>query len=183
LLPPLCLMSAFVIGQTIGFCQVADSRRRYFLLALVVVGPLVINGMVPLGRSVVYAYQRYMKGIGDWGDEPAAVARYLQKQVKEDDYIYAVDYPPILYYLSPGRMPTKYVFPLFLTDEHFSRIAGIDAVQELESIMRKRPIYVIKQYAPDDEFYRALDEHLTGKYFLETSISEVNLYRLRDDTE
>lgn len=180
LLPPLSLLSASLITRVLGLNPGLDRRRRLFLLVLVLAGPLFWTSVGPLTNSVKYVYYRYWKGLENWGDEPMQVAKHLENQVSEDDYIFVVG-EPIVYFLVSARAPTKYVFSDFLVDEHFSRVAGTDPISELEKIMEKRPIYVVTRWRRQNPFFDELDSYLEEYYHLERLINDIELYRLRGD--
>ena len=75
-------------------------------------------------------------------------ASYLRPRLDGDRLIYVVDLSPILYELADAKWPTRYLFPPFLADPHFSRTAGVDPTRELEAIKAQRPLYLIRRTAP-----------------------------------
>jgi hypothetical protein len=134
---------------------------------------------------------RYIEHIKNWNDNPAIIASYLRQRINKEDYIYVADYNPILYYLVPARTPTKYAFPQFLTNKEFSHYSGSNPIQELNLIMKKHPVYIIKQDQknPDPDiiwlandgdnnlFKAELDSYIQRYYTLETSIKGVEIYK------
>ncbi|NES64181.1 MAG: hypothetical protein F6K24_02395 [Okeania sp. SIO2D1] len=82
-----------------------------------------------------------------------------------------------IYYLVPTKIPTKYAFPSHLTA--MSQILPTDALQELDKIMAKNPSYILLAEKDNisPEYRNILNQYLEKKYFLETTIQNVRLYR------
>ena len=127
-------------------------------------------------------------------DAPTVVADYLRQRITPGEMIYVVDYEPVLYYLLDTPAPTRYVFPPHLIRQDFQEIDRIDALAELDSIMRQRPSYVVRSHLPDENFtstayLAALEQRLQEDYTLEASLPvtdtfdgspiAVDLYRLK----
>jgi hypothetical protein len=85
----------------------------------------------------------------------------------------------VLYYELGIRPPTRYAFPLMLTEPHFARVAGIDPDRELADVMAKRPRFIVKQWELDTPFYRKLDDYLEDDYEHARSVNWIDLYRRR----
>ncbi|GGA18215.1 glycosyltransferase family 39 protein [Okeania sp. KiyG1] len=169
LLPPLCLISSYVIIKSVHLPQPKyqdnnlyeeakktkktvrfDSRRFYIdfpsalpkiLLFLVLIYPFTQAGYNKLSKNLEFIYYRYIKKIDTWDDREALIAKYLQQRIRSTDYIYVVNYEPIIYYLVPTKIPTKYAFSSHLTA--MSQILPTDALQELDKIMAKNPSYIL----------------------------------------
>lgn len=177
LMPPMCLLAAWLIIRVLGTAQNWQDRRRYALaLGLIVIAPLLIAGVPHLGRGALYATMPYLANDGDWGDDAAKIAAYLRGEVGPEDYIYAVDYPPIIYYLVPAKIPTKYPFALHLMDESYSGVIDVDQEQELAQVMSNKPTYLIKQYDGETWYYQTIESHLTSDYELDRIVNGVELY-------
>jgi 4-amino-4-deoxy-L-arabinose transferase-like glycosyltransferase len=166
LLPSLCLLSSYLIIKTIWSAREIGTTRRLLILALILVTPLlnIVYPYLKVGTKSVYF--RFVKGISNWGDDPAIVANYLKKQVKSEDYIYVVDYLSVIYFLVPAKIPTKYAYPPFLNSD-LAKVAGSNPVQELRSILAKKPVYIIKYKQNgigSDPFYKELEESLKKNY-------------------
>ena len=58
---------------------------------------------------------------------------------------------------------------------------GVDPEEEVRSIFRKRPLYVVKAEEGANSFYQILDEELDRSYQLEQTIGRVAIYRRKDD--
>ncbi|HAA32328.1 MAG TPA: hypothetical protein DCE56_37300 [Cyanobacteria bacterium UBA8553] len=169
LLPSLCLLSSYLIIKTIWSAREIRTTRKLLILALILVTPL-FNTMYPyLKVGTKSIYFRFVKGISNWGDDPAIVANYLKKRVNPEDYIYVVDYLSVIYFLVPAKIPTKYAYPPFLTS-HLAKVAGSNPLQELRIILAKKPVYIIKfkqDKIGSDPFYTELEKSLKRDYALE----------------
>lgn len=182
IMPPMCLLSAWLIMKLLGTAEDWSDRRKYMLaLGLVVIAPLLLTAAAPLGRGLAYAIVRSVGDDRYWGDDTAKIAAYLSEKVTSDDYIYAIDYPPIIYYLVPAKIPTRYPFALHLMEESYSTVIDVEQKEEVAQIMSKRPAYLIKQYEDDSPYYRAFDSHLAKDYKVEWVLNGVELYVRRDD--
>ncbi len=181
LLPPLILISSFVIIKTVWTARETNLVKNYLILALILVTPL-LNVVYPyLKVGVKSVYFRYVKGIHDWGDNPAIVSKYLRERVNPEDYIYVVDYLSVIYYLVPAKIPTKYAYPGFIASPKLSKVAGTNPIRELHSIMQKAPVYIIRVKQQEglkrEPFYIELDRYLAQKYVLEKELSfEQNIF-------
>ena len=103
----------------------------------------------------------------------------MHEQAGEDPLIYVVDYEPVVYFLAGARLPTRYALPVLLAEEGFGSFAGVDALSELHAIMAQEPVYVIARSGPPTSvFYEELGEYLNARYTLETTIRQIQLYRL-----
>ncbi|NEP90225.1 MAG: hypothetical protein F6K18_27250 [Okeania sp. SIO2C2] len=208
LLPPLCLISSYVIIKSGHLPQhkyrirnvyeeakktkktvTINSRKFYIdfpsalpniLLFLILIYPFTQAGYNKLSKNLEFIHYRYIKKIDTWDDREALIAKYLQQRIKSTDYIYVVNYEPIIYYLVPTKIPTKYAFPSHLTA--MSQILPTDALQELDKIMAKNPSYILlaKKDNISPEYRNHLNQYLEKKYFLETTIQNVRLYRRVD---
>jgi hypothetical protein len=178
LLPAQCLVCALVLCSTIDAASSLPSRARtVILLLLVLLGPALRVVERPLTLTASTVYHRYVRGTAHWGDEPAAVADYLRTRIAANDYLYVADYQPIVYYLVPARIPTRFPFPLHLTDEWWKRLTRVDPADEMRSIFAKQPLYVIKAKEADTSFYQQLHGELNRGYRLEQTIGSVEIYR------
>jgi 4-amino-4-deoxy-L-arabinose transferase-like glycosyltransferase len=181
-LPPLCLMSGAVIAGVVSAESKLDRARRVLILALVLAGPLMTLGYERLSENAGVALRYVLRGVPIPVDTPTTVAGYLRERVDASDTIYVIDYEPILYYLVDARMPTRFVFPPFLTASSNSHVDGIDQMGELASIMATRPRYLIRQLPPSPEltnaaYAAAVEKHLELDYVLEQAVSGTDAYR------
>ncbi|NES05603.1 MAG: glycosyltransferase family 39 protein [Okeania sp. SIO2F4] len=221
LLPPLCLISGYVIIKSIywpqkksiekysygevrelkkisGKTQIAtlrNSQKFYgiigtfrskipvlpslpnIILFLILIYPFAQAGYNKLTKNWEFIYYRYIQKIDTWDDREALIAKYLRQRIKSTDYIYVVNYEPIIYYLVPTKIPTKYAFPSHLTA--MSQILPINPLQELDEIMAKNPSYILLAEKDNisPEYRNALNQYLEENYFLENTIQNVGLYR------
>lgn len=176
---PLCLLCALVV------CAAAESPERsrarpWLVLALVLVGPLLRGAERPLAVAAHTLYHRVIRHEPLWGDEPAQVAEYLRPRIGPGDYLYVADYHPILYYLLPVRMPTRFPLPPHLADERWKELTGFDPEAEIRAIFAKRPSYVIQAEERPTQFYRILREELDRAYRLEHTLDRIAIYRRLD---
>ncbi|NEQ72535.1 MAG: hypothetical protein F6K23_05285 [Okeania sp. SIO2C9] len=205
LLPPLCLISSYLIIKSVHLPQrksrsqdlyeeakkqkktVMINSRNFsidlpsalpnILLFLILIYPFAQAGYNKLNKNWEFIYYRYIKIIDTWDDREALIAKYLQQRIRSTDYIYIVNYEPIIYYLVPTKIPTKYAFSSHLTA--MSQILPTDALQELDKIMAKNPSYILLAEKDNisPEYRNHLNQYLEKKYFLETTIQNVRLYR------
>ncbi|NEP81295.1 MAG: hypothetical protein F6K39_25910 [Okeania sp. SIO3B3] len=205
LLPPLCLISSYVIIKSVYLPQQKSQSRNLYeeakkpkktvaidsrkfsidfpsalpkiLLSLILIYPFAQAGYNKLSKNLEFIYYRYIKKIDTWDDREALISKYLRQRIKSTDYIYVVNYEPIIYYLVPTKIPTKYAFPSHLTA--MSQILPTDALQELDKIMAKNPSYILLAEKDNisPEYRNHLNQYLEKKYFLETTIQNVRLYR------
>ncbi len=147
------------------------------ILFLILIYPFAQAGYNKLSKNWEFIYYRYIQKIDTWDDREALIAKYLRQRIKSTDYIYVVNYEPIIYYLVPTKIPTKYAFPSHLTA--MSQILPINPLQELDKIMAKNPSYILLAEKDNisPEYRNALNQYLEKNYFLETTIQNVGLYR------
>jgi 4-amino-4-deoxy-L-arabinose transferase-like glycosyltransferase len=181
LLPAQCLVCALVVALAIEEGARGQRTRSMVLAALVLLGPMLRAVEKPLSETYRQIRHRWIEGIPNWGDEPAQVAAYLRPRIGADDVLYVADYQPILYYLLPAKIPSKFLFPAFLVDDRWRGLAGQDSDAEVRAIFAKRPLYVVKGGEAQSPFYRVLRDELDRGYRLEQTIGTVELYRRRDE--
>lgn len=214
LLPPLCLISGYVIIKSVYFFEknsgdvyhheearktqrasLINSQKFYttiraslskipvlssfsnILFFLILIYPFAQAGYNKLSKNWEFIYYRYIQKIDTWDDREALISKYLRERIKSTDYIYVVNYEPIIYYLVPTKIPTKYAFPSHLTA--MSQILPTNAIQELDEIMEKNPSYILlaEKDNINQEYRNILNQYLEANYFRETTIQNVILYR------
>ncbi|MCL2932221.1 MAG: glycosyltransferase family 39 protein [Trichodesmium sp. MAG_R03] len=213
LLPPLCLISGYIIIKSAYLPQknwvnkhddkeaselkktivktqalalmnyqklyvIIRSFSANIILFLILIYPFAQAGYNKLNKNWKFIYYRYIQKIDTWDDREALIAKYLRQRIKSTDYIYVVNYEPIIYYLVPTKIPTKYAFPSHLTA--ISQILPTDDLQELDNIMAKNPSYILLAEKDNisPEYRKALNQYLETNFFLETIIQNVKLYRM-----
>ncbi len=185
LLPSLCILSSYILIAVTSKEERKFAFKQHIVLAFLLFPLLAKTAFHPLRDGIKVIKFRYIERNKNWNDPPAIIASYLEKRIKKQDYIYVVGYDPILYYLVPARSPTKYIFSKWLTNKQFSHYSGSNPIQELNLIMKKKPIYIIKEAVKNpendiDSFYTALDSYMKSYYTFETSIDGRELYKLKD---
>ncbi len=196
LLPPLCLISGYLIIKSAYLpkkqsysedkSQTDQTTLRNWrsifvvpniILSLILIYPFAQAGYNKLTKNWEFIYYRYIKKIDTWDDREALIAKYLRQRIKSTDYIYVVNYEPIIYYLVPTKIPTKYAFSSHLTA--MPQILPTNYLEELDRIMAKNPTYILlaKKDNISPEYRKALNQYLQKKYTLETTIKNVKLYR------
>ncbi len=165
-----------IIGASLSKISVLSSLPN-IILFLILIYPFAQAGYNKLSKNWEFIYYRYIQKIDTWDDREALIAKYLRQRIKSTDYIYVVNYEPIIYYLVPTKIPTKYAFPSHLTA--MSQILPTNPLQELDKIMAKNPSYVLLAEKDNisPEYRNALNQYLEENYFLETTIQNVGLYR------
>ncbi len=169
LFPPLCLLSSYLLTNITQVAENTNKTKKLIILVLIIAQPLFINVYPIFKVGIQTFYLQDIKKVANWGNNAAIVSDYLRKRVNKDDYIYVTDYETIVYFLVPAKIPTKYVFPDFLISPKLSNVAGVDSLRELDSIIKKQPVYIIRlkpQGILDQQFYIQLDKYLNS-YFLE----------------
>jgi hypothetical protein len=178
LTPALCLLCALVVCSAVKCEGAADPpTRAALLLVLVLLGSLLRAAEDPISLAARTLYHRYVLRDVFWGDRPSLLADYLRSRVGPDDYLYVADYHPILYYLLPVRVPTRFPLPAHLADEHGKDLTGIDPEEEVQAIFAKQPRYVVKVLDRPTAFYKMVHEELARSYRLENTIQGVKVYR------
>ena len=211
LLPPLCLISGYIIIKSVFLPQNLVNEHHYgetikmkknstqaqinalinyqlnviirpylanIFLFFILIYPFAQAGYNKLSKNWEFIYYRYIQKIDTWDDREALIAKYLRQRIKSNDYIYVVNYEPIIYYLVPTKVPTKYAFPSHLTAMH--QILPTNYLQELDNIMAKNPSYILLAEKDNisPEYRNALNQYLEASFFLETTIKNVKLYRI-----
>lgn len=172
LLPAQCLLTALVIGVA---TRELRAFERGLALVLVLVVPLTDVAYRPLADGAKLAYFHVLKRQPTWHDTPAEIAAYLRPRVPAGRTIYVADYKAIINYLVPAApLPSRYMLPEFLNDPHFAKVARVDALAELDAIMEKRPLFVVRRREGRNEFYQRLDRYLRADYVLDRAFEESN---------
>jgi len=179
LTPPLCLLCSLVVCSAVESAD-RSRARTLLLLTLVLLGPLLRAVEKPLSLTARLGEHRYVRDEPLWGDEPAQVAEYLRTRIGTGEYLYVADYHPILYYLLPVRVPTRFPLPPHLANQNWKSLTGFDPAVEVRAIFAKRPLYVVKAADGDTPFYGILHEELGRSYRLEQTLAGVEIYRRTD---
>jgi 4-amino-4-deoxy-L-arabinose transferase-like glycosyltransferase len=176
--PPLACCAAFALDSFV----LQDVRSRIVRLALA--GVIVVAGagafVAPALLATLDQISR-VTGIGHQRIEAfSEIGDYLRPQLASGDTIFVLDAEPIIYFNAGVRPPTRYVFPPFLLDDHFIRVAGIDARAELARIMGQRPAFVIRKKGEQlPEHAHIVTEQLATHYETARVIDSYELLRLK----
>ncbi len=170
--PPLALLGGFVFVWLWR-----RSVRVPVLLRVVIAAALLVPQSLRISER--------WRHVSEVVDVPAAVAEYVGERVQPGEHIYVANYQPIIYFITGTQSPTRWAFPQHLISPEFRSRLGIDLREELASIFRYQPAYVIVQTRQgslnDPAYFRLLfTEYLDVDYELEGHISTIALYRLRD---
>ena len=167
---PLCLINTFL------FFYILDQTKALGLKVRAVVIILIFgSALIPVAHSLEYTrdlvFHRFYKNDKYWGDTPAAIAASIRPLIKPGEYIYVVDYEPIIYHLTGVGVPSKYAYcPWFLYSRYFSKLVFRDPLMELDSIILvKKPEFIItrgrwKRSSRDPRFYKRLEDYLLRYY-------------------
>jgi 4-amino-4-deoxy-L-arabinose transferase-like glycosyltransferase len=180
LLPPLCLISSYIIVQTVTKQAIKNKRNLFLIIMSVLI--FLITLYPHLQKNTELVVNQYIKQQKYLDDKEVLIANYINSKISPNNYIYIANYQPIIYYLVRAKLPTKYVFTSHLIS-YYSVITGINPLQELTSIMDKKPVYVLfdeKRGIDNNEYKIALNEYLKKDYLLEKTIRNVKLYRIKN---
>lgn len=180
---PLSLLAAAALDAVI-LSQLALRVHRGAVVAVVLFA-LYGGGVGPWIGTVLNLASRVVPIGPPHPDEVAAVASYLRPRLPaQDRLIYVVDWQPILYELTGADWPTRYLFPPFLADPHFVRVAGTEPGKELASILHRRPRYIVRRQIPEARYgaFRQLaDATFAADYQLETVLDGIEILRRKSD--
>ena len=173
-LPSLALLNAYLINSVALRMNENGTVKKIILLNFILITPIFNNLYPQIQLSGKYVYFRSIRGIEDWGNTPAAIARYLNQRVSSSEYVYVFNYYAAIYCLVPAKVPTRYAFPLFITTK-LAKITGKDPARELDSIMAKKPLYVIKSSAgaENKNILDKMNNYLRGNYKLEKTFVDL----------
>lgn len=179
LLPPLCLISSYMIFKTVSKQTLRNKRNIFLIIVSILIVLITLYPHLQKNTELVvnqYIKQKYLE------EKEVVIANYLKTRINPVDYIYVANYQPIIYYLVPAKIPTKFAFPSHLIS-YYSGITGINPLQELTSIMDKKPVYVLldeEREIENNEYKIALNRYLEKDYFLEKTIKDIKLYKIKN---
>lgn len=173
-LPSLALLNAYLINSIALRMRESGRIKKVILLSFILITPIFNNLYPQIQLSGKYLYFRGIQGIEDWGNTPAAIARYLNPRISSADYVYVFNYYAALYCLVPAKVPTRYAFPLFITTK-LAKITGIDPARELDAIMAKKPLYAIESSAgaENKNILDKMNNYLRENYKLEKTFVDL----------
>lgn len=183
--PALCMISAIIVNKI-----VSPIFNKSYLLGFVCLLIISIGGTYSFVKEYAkYSFgivvKRYVLGDKYYGDVVKQISVYIDENISRNEYIYVVDYHPIIYYLTGAEIPTKYVFPPFLIGNISKRMIGVDSLGELYNILKLKPKYIVKKHerpdpgGTDNDFYSLLSSHISKFYDLDRSFSGIDIYLLK----
>lgn len=182
LIPALCLIASIVISKMVS----PVFHKSYYLgvacLIIISVGASYNFVKEYIKYSLDIFVKRYVYGYENYGDLAKQISSYLENNIHNGDYVYIVDYYPIIYDLTNAAIPTKYVFPPFLIGNSSKKIINVDSLFELNNILKLNPKYIVKKHerpdpqGTDDQFYSLLLSHIDKFYEFDRSFSGIDIY-------
>ena len=115
---------------------------------------------MPLYLALQREYQPWLKEARSPRQDPIQkIADEISPHLSAERSLYVVNHEPILYLLTRSEPATRFVFPPFLLDPHFSAVARVEPHAEFARILARRPTCIVSR--PDTnplvaEFYRLL---------------------------
>jgi len=194
-LPALCVATAWVLAQRL------TGRRQHpaihggdgaapirLVLVFVVLGLASGAAAIAEGTLMPVSYHREDAGIGWLKDTPAQIAAAIAPELARspEEILYVLDYEPIIYSLAHAAPPTRYAFPPFLIDRHDAELPGVDADQEVERILARCPMFIVRTrdiqgpmdpLRRNDDVYRRVNREMTDRYVPVKQFPEATLYR------
>jgi 4-amino-4-deoxy-L-arabinose transferase-like glycosyltransferase len=191
---PLSVLGALVFDELL-LRYLPGGRQTTAAVVFLVAGAA---GTYPLAIPIAVARQlRSIQRTGSLAevDGPHAIASFILQHARQAPLggrpplrptlrptLYVVDSTPMLYDLAGAEPPTKFLFPPFLLDPHFIRVAGVDARGELERILATRPDFLVRLITPmsaDADMRAFVDRSTATDYALEGQVDEVQILRRR----
>lgn len=136
--------------------------------------------LVPVLRTVEGPYRSWWsERRAEGADAPSRIAAYLRARLGPGERIWVVNDEPVLYLLTGSAVPTRYVFPPFLTSAGFSRVAGVDVDREVRRIAASRPAFLVVNDDLSGENTRRILSIVLPGYEAERAFGRVTVYRAR----
>jgi hypothetical protein len=130
----LAMAPAAVLG---GF--IAAAAYRHWPGTARVAAPLVaLAAAYPVG---IIKDAAIVRGFAE-NDAPRAIADAIADGGGSGDYIFVLNYQPIVYFLADAKVPTRHAFPADWS-ERFAAVSGIDASAELGAVFANDPAFVV----------------------------------------
>lgn len=187
LLPAMCLLSGCFMAWLLDAFLRTNAELRFrgaAALTLLVGGPLLATALPQLSFALQAGLHRFARGEAHWGDPTARVADHLRSRMRPDDGVYVFDDETVLYLLLDRPAPTRYAFPAFITSTHFSQVANVDPVHELEAILKQHPRYVVRRTAETADtadrnaaVYARMDAALASGYEHDATVADSEIFQ------
>lgn len=94
-------------------------------------------------------------------DHPRTLARYLNKEMRPGETLYAANSQQILYFLTNQNCPTPYIHNTLLFDKRHVSVLKIDTTAEMARILAQKPSFIL-QTGP--LLNAQLQRHLSAQY-------------------
>jgi hypothetical protein len=159
-LPPLCLMSALLLGRLL-LVRAPGRMLRAGLLATVLGLTLFAVAKDPFTNGLLVVVERHLRGQAWAADTPRLVAARLAPMLRPGDALYQVGFLPIVYHLTGAEIPTRYAF----TGLPHATYAGRDGCPwvpqavEMRRVLDTRPRFIVVEQGA---FYEQLDPMARG---------------------
>jgi hypothetical protein len=189
-LPALSVAAAWVLLTVIS--PMAPTRRA------LVGGGLFFLMILPLGAAAA-TYRLAASSILTLQGPRAGLHEDVGLQIARDikaaspthpPSLYSFDYPIILYSLTGSTPPTRYAFPMFLSNCFFGFVAGVNAPAEEIRILNTSPQFIVRAVPPlaplppnEEAVYRELDGDLSSRYAVFRTYVGAAVYRIRPDAK
>jgi len=106
-------------------------------------------------------------------DHRKEVARYLNKELKENDILYC-NYSSVIYFLTKKSPPQKYIHPTLLSKEEHINAIKVDVDKEAMRVINKKPSVLVIQGGT----HRFITNYISIHCFLVNEIEDdVRVYR------
>ncbi len=135
------------------------------------------------GKTIKLHYSPWIKEYQSHSNVYEQIADYINPQMSSADSIYVVNDEPILYFLTKNEPPTRFAYPAFVIDPHFSFVAEVDPDREVAKILAKSPKFVIigRMEGPGSEKRNPVVDHVMEEikhtYTLDKSFGRIDVYR------
>lgn len=165
-LPATCIL----IGYLVTFARGMGWHGRFPRLAAISLLVLATMAINPLGlyREIQRVHARGQD------DVPRTIAHEIKSQLTADDYVFVVDYQPVIYWLTAARLPTNHVFPMDWSPL-FADATGVKPLPELELVFSLQPRFVVvtdKNLIGLDDKTREVLEHYLSSYQMQLEIRD-----------
>ena len=184
LLPPLSLLTGLVVAGVLRAGRAPADRRNALAVLLILLSAFLPTLYVDLSATGSMVFRHVVRGQPWPQDANVGIGRYLQEHIGPGESLFVVDYNPVIYTLVDAPVATPYPFIVFLIDEWYGPVVGIDQEQALQAIMARQPTYVVVQARPNREFtnqhlQQPLADDLAADYALEQTLPGVETYTNR----
>lgn len=118
-------------------------------------------------------------------DTPATIANDLRGILQPGQSVYVFDDQPVIYFLMNEAPPTRFVLPSTLTTNFLSRVAGVNAADEVTRILAAKPAYIIINNFPtarppdkNQTVYNLMSTNLASHYHIWRTYDAATIYQI-----